>query len=183
MAPVQSPQIKRMYYIKYLHDVMFSYVFQDRKQLQTAAINRIAEDNQTILNAISATFVFDGLWYPEIVRSQPLEILKIANRVLHPNFREQMQELLQVVDFDNQDTQVGIRTLLGNILMLSKHKEDLNRLLPSDLFLAISPIDRETFDVEDPLSTDAIDTFMEQNKINFGYLRRLVITRLLLARN
>jgi len=178
MAPVQSPQIKRMYYIKYLHDVMFSYVFQDRKQLQTAAINRIAEDNQTILNAISATFVFDGLWYPEIVRSQPLEILKkpIESYI-------QMQELLQVVDFDNQDTQVGIRTLLGNILMLSKHKEDLNRLLPSDLFLAISPIDRETFDVEDPLSTDAIDTFMEQNKINFGYLRRLVITRLLLARN
>jgi len=174
--------LARMAYIKKLHDKLFAFVYKTNQKKINQAIEQIAIDNQILLGADTMSFVFEDTWYPEQIRDKHKDTLKACNRILHPSLWEQVHELLHDKNFNEQMVKIKVKTLLGNILMLAKHTQDLIGLLPSDLFGAISPIDEDLFNKADPLPEATINEFLENNKVNFSQLHHMTITKLLLAK-
>ena len=176
-----SPQLERMKYIKGLHDKIVNTILVEEQEAKEELIMQICYENQTLLQTYSPTFIYNDLWFPHSIREWDVSRLKQCNKHLHPDCRAKMQELFKV-DFNDQEIQAGIKALIGKILISAKHITDLLELLPNaSLYYGLDLIS-EIFNIGSPITSSEIIAFKETNKKLYDIMKRLSITKLLLAK-
>jgi len=178
-STVRGPtkEVIRMMYIRKLHTSIFSLVFNDMDKLIKTRMFNIAQKNKALINCNTATFIFEGTWYPH---GKPLT--DEDNRELHHSLRKEVYELVHSVNHDDLEVQRNIKTLIGNILAVAKNTADVLEMLPDELAYGMPALDPEIFNIGDPLPKDKIEEFKVMNAFNSEKLNELLITRLLLSK-
>ena len=176
-----SPQLERMKYVKWLHDKIVNNIFEQEQETRDRILLQIGHDNQMLLNAVTPTFIYDNLWYPKEIREWDVSRLKQCNKLLHLDCKAKVQEIFKV-DFNDQEIQAGIKSLIGKILIQARHTNDLLELLPdASLYYGLELVP-EIFNIETPMNSNEVDAFKETNKKLYDIMKRLSITKLLLAK-
>lgn len=173
-----SPQQERMQHTRYIYHSLIDRIFADKKEARTKALYLIAQENQKLLNCQTPTFMFDGHWCP-IAWTRAHQSW---NRELHPSLRERVSQIFYYTDFDDLDIQAGIQSLIANALAMAKDAGDITRLLPQQITNNLVHVDPEIFNSGSPLSESEVLEFHETNKNNLAYLKRMLITQLLMAK-
>jgi len=169
---------ERMRYIRQLQQYIVERVFIDKRVALAKALHVIAEENQKLLNCNSPTFMYDGEWWPYEKVPHP-----DCNKELHPSLREKVSLLLDNLDFNERDIRAGIESLIGNALATARDGYDLIRLLPQQLNQHRPCIDSSVFNIGNPLTEEEVTAFQEANKENTKFLKKMLITNLLLAKH
>ena len=169
---------KRMMYLRKIYNSLVSKIFIDQEEKRFQALELIAQENQKLLNCNTPTFLFDGQWCPYTnIKPSPE-----WNKELHSSLREKVSKIFYYTDFDDQDIQAGVQSLIINALALARVTEDITRLLPQQLIYYVGYIDPDIFDNGDPLTEEEIAQFHQANTQNLAYLKRMLITQLLMSK-
>lgn len=174
MNPIQE----RMRCIRKIQLSILGTLYANEEKALTKAMWLIGEENQTLLRANSPTFVYDGRWWPIPKPPDPL----LCNKTLHHSLYGQVHELLSNSCFKDIEMKSGIEAVVSNFLSAAGHIEDLHRLFPEILRMAIPSVDHFVFNITEPLSDTEIQIIVDKNKGNLKYFKRLLMTRILLAR-
>jgi len=181
---VHNPAVEHMRLILRIRNALINYVFGEKDVLLEKVIFKIAEENQKLLNAPTATFMYQKKWYPTHVRGASLQQKQQFNRALHLDCRTKIQKLMDV-DFNNEMSQAGVENLFSQVLRMAKSKQDFKNLLPAELNRIVQntlPDDTINTIWKDPigLPETEIVQFKTEHVEDYKYLHKIIMTRLLL---
>ncbi len=174
----RNPIQERMFYLRSVQIHILDSLYADAEKNLEKAMWHVAEENQVLLKVRTPTFVYDGRWWPVANPPEPTK----CNRLLHQDLYGKVQDLLDSSDFKDQEMRSGIETLIGNFLSVSGHVEDLDRLLPESIQATMPAVNTQVFNIAEPLPDAQIKDLLAVNDINARYLKRLLMTQLLLAK-
>ena len=164
-----------MEYLWKIKKTIMHSLYADTEKKLEKVMWQIAEENQKLVKGSSPTFFFNGRWWPIKYPNEP----KRCNRFLHSSLYLRVQEILE--DISNGDNlKPRIDAMISNFLAISGHTEDLDKLFPETLQHFIHKIDQEIFNIRKPLSKQTIKELLVKNEDNLRYLKRLLITQMLL---
>lgn len=175
---LKNREIERMAYLRKIQKTILNHLYQHVEEKLEKCMWLIAEENQVLIKGSSPTFFFNGRWWPTDGRDYP----KGCNKVLHSSLYSRVQEIIDSLDLKNDTIKIGVETVIGNFLSISGHVKDIERLFPESIQSFIPTLDSEVFNIKDPLSDDIIKELITKNKINLKYLKRLLMTQVLLAK-
>lgn len=178
MAKLRNLERERMEYLRKVQNNTLKALDAHAEKILEEEMWKIAETNQKLLNANTPTFFFAGRWWPVTKVPDPQK----CNRILHVNLYEDVQKIIEKRSFKDQEVMAGVKTLIGVFLSMAGHTEDLERLFPAALKKYMPRIDPEVFNIAEPLSEEKIEQMLINNKNNLRYLKRMLVTQLLLIK-
>ncbi len=174
----RNPIQERMFYLRTVQNQILESLYADAERALEKAMWPIAEENQVLLAADTPTFTYDSRWWPVANPPQPTK----CNRMLHVNLYGKVQQLLDNTTHRDVEMRSGIETLIGNFLSSSGHIDDLRRLFPEAIQANMPVVDPSVFNISDPLPDITVKDMLEANKINVKYLKRLLMTQLIMIK-
>jgi len=178
MAKLRNLERERMEYLRKVQNNTLKALDAHAEKTLIEEMWKLAETNQKMLNARTPTFFFAGRWWPIPKPPDPHK----CNRILHVNLYEDVQKLLEKSSFKDQEVMTGVKILVGIFLAMAGHTEDLDRLFPAALKQYMPKIDSEVFNIAEPLPEEKIEQVLADNKNNLRYLKRMIVTQVLLAK-
>ena len=175
--PLINHEKERMKYLRKLHKIIISFLYKATDRHLEETMWKIAQENQRLTKGVTPTFFYKERWWP-INPVRPRE----SSRFLDPSLYVKVEEILEEYHKEKETTRAGIEAMVGNFLTIAGHHEDLNRLFPETLRNILPQIVHGIFDIKDPLPDDVIQYHLEKNKDNLKYLKKLLMTQLLLNR-
>lgn len=169
---------ERMKYLREIQKAIINHLYETVEKEFIIAKWRLAEKNKQLLNIGSNTFFFRGQWWPH----QPLYNIQDYNKILDSSLYKEAQEILDNYHQDRNQTKHGIEIMLGNFLSIAGHKRDLQRLFPDALQRFLSRIPEEIFNIQEPLADEDIQAQLKKNQNSMRYLKRLLMTQLLMKK-
>ena len=91
-----------------------------------------------------------------------------------------VQEIVDEAEANKDVVKAGIDAMVSNFLSVAGHIKDIDRLFPAAIQNIIPDIHHDIFNIKEPLSDTKIAELLDKNKINLKYLKKLLMTRLLL---
>jgi len=167
---------ERMQLLRQIQNHLIRNIFIDKERALVKALMLVAQENQKLLNCWSATFLFNGHMCPHINGLYAPDV----NKELHPSLREKVTNIFNTIDYNNRDIKAGIQALIANALAIVRDISDVYTLLPPQLRSQMPYVDLNIFNIGPLLTDEEIATFKEANKNNLAYLKRMLITQLLL---
>lgn len=174
-TPLINQEKERMKYLREIHKTIIRFLYKATDRQLEEIMWKIAQENQILTKGTTPTFFYKEKWWP-INPIRPKE----SSRFLDPSFYTKVEEILEEYRKEKETTRAGIETMVGNFLSIAGHHEDLHRLFPEALRNILPQIFHEIFDIKDPLPDDVIQYHLEKNKDNLKYLKKLLMTQLLL---
>lgn len=175
--PLINQEKERMKYIREVHKSIISLLYKAVDKQLEETMWKIAKENQMITGGSTPTFFYKEKWWP-INPTRPKE----SNRFLDASLYTKVEKILEEYYKEKETTRAGIEAMIGNFLSISGHHEDLQRLFPEALRNMLPRILQSIFNIKEPLPDDVIQYHLEKNKDNLKYLKRLLMTQLLLNR-
>ena len=178
---VISPERQRATLLHKIKQAFLDQYYEEQNKLIKEELYRIAAQNQSLLNAKTPTFMFEGVWYTYspyyTVSWQDTE----ANRTLHPTLKSRVTHLVHSKDFVDLQDKAQIDNLLGAILSAAQCEYDINRLLPDPFYpLYLNFEEREILNSGSPMMPEQIDAFKQKNKAGYARISALALLNLLL---
>jgi len=178
MTKLINLQMERMKYLRAIQKYIESSLIKSDEKAIEREMWKIAEENRILLKANSPTFFYDGRWWPVKKPNRAKE----CNKFLHPSLYVKVQEVLNKTNHKVNTLQFGVKTMIGNFLATAGHTEDLIRLFPEAVYTLLPSINPVLFNIADPLPEEKIQELLSNNEINLKYLKKLLMTQLLLAK-
>ena len=176
MTKLRNVKMERMYYIQEIKkDILKSLYAEAEKKLEKL-MWEVGEENQTLLQCNTPTFFFNNRWWPLKDQSR----YKDCNGKLHHTLYNKVQEIVDEAEANKDVVKAGIDAMVSNFLSVAGHIKDIDRLFPAAIQSIIPDIHHDIFNIKEPLSDIKIAELLDKNKINLNYLKKLLMTKLLL---
>ena len=169
---------ERMKYLREIQKTIIKHLYETIEKEFMSAKWQLAVKNKQLLNTATNTFFFRGQWWPH----QPPNNIREYNKILDSSLYKEAQEILDNYHQGRNQTKHGIEIMLGNFLSTAGHKKDLQRLFPDALQRFLSRIPEEVFNIQEPLIDEDIQAQLEKNQNSMQYLKRLLMTQLLMKK-
>lgn len=176
MTKLQNIQIERMKYLLEIKKAIIQSLYSDAKKKLEKLMWQIGEENQQLLKCSTPTFFFNDRWWP----AKDQSLYKNCNGILHHTLYTKVQKIIDEFDANKDEIKTGIDAMVSNFLAISGHINDIENLFPAAIQTCLPKIDVNIFNIKDPLPADKITEILLKNKNNLKFLKRLLMTQLLL---
>lgn len=174
MTSYKQAKILQMEALQICKDNILQFINKESVIARQTKIQKIAIENQKLIQAHTNTFIFKGIWYTggdDLRRTD-------KNKYLHYSLRSAMDKLINKssMSYDNY---------INQILLLSNSREDISKLIHPQIFENMPLMYLNLFDNngESLVSENAIKNFRNKFKEEINKLNILFLTRLVLQKN
>ena len=176
MTKLRNAEMERMYYILEIKKDILKYLYAEAEKKLEKLMWEIGEENQRLLQCNTPTFFFNNRWWPVKDISKSI----YCNGKLHHTLYNKVQEIIDEAEANKDVVKAGIDAMVSNFLSVAGHIKDIDRLFPAAIQSIIPDIHHDILNIKEPLSDTKIAELLDKNKINLKYLKKLLMTRLLL---
>ena len=176
MIKLQNAEMKRMYYIQEIKKDILKSLYAEAEKKLNDLMWEVGIENRTLLQCNTPTFFFNNRWWPLKDQSR----YKDCNGKLHHTLYNKVQEIVDEAEANKDVVKAGIDAMVSNFLSVAGHIKDIDRLFPATIQSIIPDICHDIFNIKEPLSDTKIADLLDKNKINLSYLKKLLMTKLLL---
>lgn len=155
---------------------IFDYMLMRINKVKREQLNELAKQNQKVLKCNSATFLYQGEWYPDVATACKYNN---PNRFLHISLRDKVHALV-VPSIEEEIQLIKIRNYIGNYVILVQELGDDKMLLPEAIIAAIGNGEIPTPTRSDQYTTEIIDAFMVKHKEDLAAIKTVAFTEFLL---
>lgn len=173
----RNKEYERMQCLRDIQKNILGHLYESINKTLEESMTKIAYVNMELNKTTHPIFFFRGMYWPRI---QSRNAKRRSQCLLHPSLCTEVQDIWDKFTQDRDQTKNGIEIMLGNLLSIAGHKEDLLRLFPDALQHFVSSVSQDIFNIKEPLSDKEIQEYQEKNKNNLRHLKKLLMTQLLL---